>query len=201
MNSRDQARIADAIKSAESRTSAQIVCVVAKASSSYTLFALLWASLTAFAAPWPLIYSEAFGAGEIYLVQIGLFCTLFALFSTPPLRYALVPLKVRRARAHRAALEQYTLRGIATTHSRRGVLIFISKAERWARIMVDEGIAEKIPAHHWQSAIDALLQGARRQQMTDGFIDAIAICAAELERQFPPQPDDQNELPNRIYIL
>jgi len=77
-------------------------------------------------------------------VQIAVFISAALVFSWRPLRLLLVPRAVRRTRAHRAALEQFVVRRIAHTKGRTGVLIFVSLAERYARIIADEGIAQKV---------------------------------------------------------
>jgi putative membrane protein len=38
-------------------------------------------------------------------------------------------------------MEQFVIRGIARKKERTGILIFVSQAERYARIIADEGIA------------------------------------------------------------
>ena len=47
----DHIRIAEAIRAVEARTSGEIVCVLARASSEYAAAPLLWASLTACSLP------------------------------------------------------------------------------------------------------------------------------------------------------
>ena len=88
--------------------------------------------------------------------------------------------RVRRARAHRAALEQFVLRRVAHTANRTGVLIFVSLAERYARIIADEGIAAKVHNAEWQAAIDALTGHMRDGRIAAGFIAAIERCGAVL---------------------
>ena len=54
---------------------------------------------------------------------------------------ALLPRRVKRAAAYRLATEQFVVRGIARKKDRSGILIFVSLAERYARIIADEGVA------------------------------------------------------------
>ena len=63
-------------------------------------------------------------------------------------RVALMPRAARRAVAHRAAMEQFRIRGIARKKDRTGILIFVSLAERYARIVADDGIAARVPQAH-----------------------------------------------------
>ena len=47
--------VSAAIREAEKRTSGQIVCVLAHSSSGYAYVPILWASVLALAAPWPVV--------------------------------------------------------------------------------------------------------------------------------------------------
>ncbi len=106
--------------------------------------------------PWPLIYFTQWSVQRIFLIQLAVFIVAGLIFSWMPLRLLLVPRAVQRARAHRAAIEQFVVRGISRTKNRTGVLIFVSLAEHYARIIADDGIAAKVPNTEWQAAIDAL---------------------------------------------
>ena len=44
-----------------------------------------------------------------------------------------------------------SVRGLARKKDRNGVLIFVSLAERYARIIADEGIAARVPQSQWQA--------------------------------------------------
>lgn len=196
----DHDAVAAAIKAAEARTSGQIVCVLAHASSDYAYVPVLWAGLLALFAPWPMIYFTGWSVQQIYCAQLSIFIFCGLVLSWPRLRFSLVPPAVRRARAHRAALEQFVLRRVAHTKNRCGVLIFVSLAERYARIVADDGVAEKVPAAEWQAAIDALVGHMRDGRIADGFVAAIERCGAVLAAHAPPEGSD-NALPNRLYLV
>ncbi len=85
------------------------------------------------------------------------------------------------------------MRGLAKSRSAPGILIFVSLAERYARIIADDGISAKVPQSQWQSAIDALIAHMRDGRIADGFVAAIDLCGDELARNFPrtePAPDE-----------
>jgi putative membrane protein len=199
LTSEDHAAVAAAIAAAEKRTSAQFVCVLARASSGYVHIPIIWATLLALVTPWPLIQFTEWSVQRIFLIQLVVFIVFAAIFSWMPLRLALVPGAVRRARAHRALLEQFVLRRVAHTKHRTGVLIFVSLAERYARILADEGIAQKVNAAEWQAAVDALVSHMREGRIASGFTAAIERCAAVVEVHAPPD-GSANELPNRLYV-
>jgi putative membrane protein len=196
----DHAAIAAAIRAAEQRTSGQIVCVLMRSSSEYFYVPLLWAALLALLTPWLLIVLTQWSVQRIFLVQIVVFAVAVLVLSLPRLRIALVPRAVRRARAHRAAVEQFFARGLTMTRDRTGVLIFVSLAERYARIIADEGIAAKVSNRDWQQAIDALTAHMRDGRIAQGFLAAIERCGTVLAAHAPPT-DAGDELPDRIYVM
>jgi putative membrane protein len=196
----DRAAIAAAIRAAEQKTSGQIVCVLMRSASEYFYVPVLWAALLALISPWPLIVLTDWSVQRIFLVQILVFAFAFLVLSWPPLRISLVPPAVRRARAHRAAVEQFFARGLTRTRDRTGLLIFVSFAERYARIIADEGISSKVGNRDWQLAVNTLTAHLRDGRTAQGFIAAIEQCGAVLAEHAPPT-DARNELPDRIYVM
>ena len=196
----DHDAVAAAIRDAEERSCGQLVCVLAHASSTYAHVPILWASMLALLLPWPLIYWTGWSVQRIFVAQLALFLVAGLTLSWMPLRLALVPRPVRRAHAHRAAVEQFFLRHVSHTQNRSGVLIFVSLAERYARIIADEGIAAKVPNAEWQAAIDALVAHMRDGRIAAGFIAAIERCGAVLAAHAPPDGSPP-ALPNRLYVI
>jgi putative membrane protein len=196
----DYHAISAAIRAAEQRTSGQIVGVLARASSDYAYVPLLWASVLALLLPWPLIYFTTWSVQRIFLLQLVVFIVTGFVFSWTALRVALVPRSVRRARAHRAALEQFVVRGITRTRNRTGILIFVSLAEHYVRIIADQGIAGKVQASEWQNAIEALTSHLKEGRVAAGFCAAIERCGAVLAAHAPPD-GSANELPDRLYVM
>lgn len=201
LSNEDQLRISTAIKTAEAQTSGEIVCVLARASSNYMSYATAWSALIALLAPWLLLALTDLTVREILLAQIVLFTVLFLLLSESALSTILVPPRVHRAWAHRAAMEQFMIRGMARKKNRAGILIFVSLAEHYARIVADDGIAGKVAKTVWQDAIDALLERVSSGEIAEGFIIAVEKCAFVLAEHFPPGADQQDELPDRIYLI
>jgi len=196
----DYDAVAAAIREAEAKTRGQIVCVLARSSSAYAHVPILWASTIALAAPWPLIFFTQISVERIFLLQLLVFMVAGLLFSWMPLRLVLVPRAVQRARAHREALEQFVVRGVDRTPNRCGILIFVSLAEHYARIIADEGIAQKVDEAEWQAAIAALTAPMREGRIAAGFTAAIERCGVVLAAHAPPD-GSANTLPDRLYVV
>lgn len=197
----DEQRIAEAITRAEKTTSGEIVAVLAAESSSYLYAPFLWASVAALLVPWPLILWTWWPAAWIYLVQVAVFALVLALTLPRPVRYWMVPASVRRARAHRRAMEQFVAQNLHTTAGRTGVLIFISAAERHAEIVADSGIEAKVAQGTWQEIVARLTAAFSEGRYTDGFIAAIDEVGGHLATHFPPGSCDANELPDHLIVL
>ena len=197
----EEARIAQAIADAERRTSGEIVAMITAESSSYAYIAYLWAALAALALPWPLIAWTWWPVHSIYALQLAAFAGLALLFFQRPLRMALVPRSVKRARAHRRAVEQFLAQNLHTTAGRTGVLIFVSVAERYAEILADTAIHRLVPETEWQAIVDRLTADIGDGRAGEGFVTAIEAIGGRLARHFPPGTRDPHELPNHLIVL
>ena len=196
----DRSRIADAIRAAEAKTSGEIVCVLAQSSSHAGALPVLLAAAAALALPWGLVALTAMTVQRILVLQVIAFLVLVALMCLPAVRAALLPRSARRAAAHRAAMEQFMLRGIAHKQERSGILVFVSLAERYARIIADDGIAARVLPVQWQVAIEALTAHMRDGRIAAGFIAAIERCGDVLAAHAPPD-GSPNALPDRLYVM
>ena len=96
---------------------------------------------------------------------------------------------------------RFTSRGIARTKDRSGILIFVSLAERYVRIIADEGIAARVPQAEWQAAIDTPIAHMRDGRIADGCITAIDVCGKKLAEHFPRATASHDELSGRRYLI
>ena len=192
----EKARIIEAIAAAETKTAGEIFCVIAHASSNYSL--VPWAALIALAAPAPLIYLTIWSAGLIYLVQLAAFIVTAMILSLPAIRFRIVPRRAMRERAHIEAMRQFLAQGLHLTERRTGVLIFVSVAERYAEIVADSGINAKVAPAVWQDAVDAALEAIKDGRIGDGLVAAVGRCGTVLAEHFPPGAINRDELPNKV---
>jgi putative membrane protein len=201
MSPQDRARITTAIRAVEEKTTGEIVCVLAEQSSDSGAIPILLAALVALALPWFLVAFTGLTVLAILSLPVVVFLALAILLCLPRLRAMLIPRRARRAMAFRVAAEQFFTRSVSRTRDRSGILIFVSLAERYARIVVDDGIAARVSQSHWQGAVDALIAHTREGRVADGFIAAIEVCGPVLAQHFPNTEGGPNELPDRIYFI
>jgi len=197
----DMERIAEAIRRTETATSGEVFCVLARASGSYRAYPLVIAFLLALLVPLPLIYLTFTSAIAIYSAQLGAALVLALVFNHRAFRFGIVPKRVKHDRAHAEAQNQFAAHGLHQTQSRTGVLIFVSLAERYVEVVADTGISEKVTDEVWDEAVKALLDAIKRDELGNGFIEAIGICGKVLAEHFPPGAVNKDELPNKLVLL
>jgi putative membrane protein len=197
----DKTRISDGIRHAEMRTAGEIFCIVVRHSSEYRLVPIAWASALALFAPLPLIFLTVWSVSVIYLLQLIFFVLVASTLSHPKLRFHVVPKRAKHDRAHAEALRQFFAQGLNNTEHRTGVLIFVSTDERYAEIVADAGINEKVEPQVWDDAVAALIAAIKSGNPANGFLAAIEQCGAVLAEHFPPGSLKRNELPDKLVVM
>ena len=105
---------------------------------------------------------------------------------------------MQQRQARRLAREQFYAQGLHLTRGRTGVLLFVSVAERYVEILADEGIHQRVPEGTWDRVVAEFVGRVREGRIAEGFSIAIAACGDILAAQCPREPDDRNELPDRL---
>lgn len=219
-------RVAEAIRDAETRTSGEIFCVMARRVSSYRDISLGWAAAAALILPLGLIpfgfeaaWIPGLGAswetahlaardvtvgqalGAYALIQATVFLIVFLLTSIPAVSRIVTPRSVRRTRVRKAALQQFLAHGLHVTEARTGVLIFAALGDHQVEVVADEGIHSKVDQAVWADAVEVLAKRLRRGDPAGGFVDAVTLCGAVLAEHFPPAPRDRNEVDNKLVVI
>ncbi|MFD0985703.1 TPM domain-containing protein [Methyloligella solikamskensis] len=197
----DRAEIAQAITRAETRTSGEIVVIVAHASDGYASFTVLWSALIALAVPIPLMVFTDWALDLVYAIQLVTFLLLLPILRLDALRFSLVPPSIKRARAHAKAVDQFLAQNLHTTQGRTGILLFVSMAERFAEVIADEAVFEKVDQEVWDGIVEIFLERIRAGDQTEAFTRAIARCGDVLAEHFPPDGMECDELPNHLIVL
>jgi len=194
----DKARVSATIRKAESQTAGEIFCVIARHSSDYRLVPLAWAASIALFVPLPAILLTGWSAVLVYLLQLTVFLIAAVVLSYPKLRFHIVPRQTKHDRAHAEAMRQFFAQGMDKTEHRTGVLIFASAGERYAEIIADSVIHEKVTTEVWDDAVSALVTAIKAGRPADGFVAAIEKCGAVLAAHFPPGTLKRENLPDKL---
>lgn len=219
----ERGRVADAIAAAETRTSGEIFCVLAREVSSYRDISVAWAAAAALLLPLFMIplgfdftwfpgLSDSWEAAHLAarnitigralavyaVVQGAVFITVYLLLRIPALTRLATPGGLRRQRTRQAAMHQFLAHGLHVTEHRTGVLIFAAMADRQVEIIADKGIYTRVEPDVWAQAVEVLTTGLADRRPADGFEAAIGLTGAILAEHFPPRPRNPNEVPDRV---
>ena len=88
--------------------------------------------------------------------------------------------------------------GMTKTEQRNGVLLFIAAREQQFAIIGDRGIHERVGAAFWSDLADKMTTHFRREEFTEGVVEAIELAGRKLIEQFPYTKGDVNELPDAV---
>lgn len=196
-----QQQVAEAVTRAEQRTDAEIVTVLAPRADDYSYIPLLWASLIALVVP--ALAHFLIGGLQIYgllMLQWASFVFLSLIFRIPAITTRLIPPRVRHWRASNLARRQFLEQKLHHTEGRTGVLIFVSEAERYVEILVDEGISRHLDDSDWGTIVNDFVRRVALGHTAEGFITCIDACA-EVLAQHIPKTQPRNQLPNRLVML
>lgn len=196
--------LADRIRAAEARTRGEIYCVVARASDSYAYPAALMLALGTILVSVPVaiwLDRSWLGLSHLTLVLLQLAALAVAclvLWAMPRLRILLVPRRLRYLRAHDNALKQFLAHNVHVTEQRTGVLIFVSLSERYAEVVADSGIHDKVPQEEWNAIVERLVAAASADRLAEGLADAVDRAGALLSGHFPGGVSNPNELDDHV---
>lgn len=87
------------------------------------------------------------------------------------------------------------------TEENNGVLIYLSLADRDIEIVADRGVDRRVDPTFWQTVILAVKEQYRYHAFEAGTLLAIQLIGKELERLYPAQASQINELSNRPMVI
>lgn len=210
--------VSKAVHEAESKTSGEIVTVLAAQSDGYEDVVLAWAAMAAFAAMsvfalWPDLFlgkidtlfglwGHSWTLGQtvslVILIAVMKFATTWALLQYIPLRFFLIPKPTKAARVRAQAVKHFKVGAESRTTGRTGILIYLSMAERRAEIVADEAIASKVEAEVWGKAMADMITHIKAGDIAAGLAICVEDVSEVLAEHFPRADNDVNELPDRL---
>ena len=194
-------RLARAVSRAEAGTSGEIVVMVSRRAGAYRSITLLAALIAALVLPWPLIALTSWSAASIVLAQAAVVAAILAASENERLRLALVPRRLRSARAREAAQRAFWSRGLSLTRGRTGILLYLSLAERHAEIVTDLGVLRHIAPAAWDGILADLVTALGRGAVEAGLTVTVEQDGRCLAEHLPAGIGDPDELPNRVIVV
>lgn len=206
LTEKDLAHLSDVIQQVEASTSGELRLILAKRSSQVghvqfvlgLLLALIfvlgmWAAETLWwhsehAWAWPLGLAVTF-ALAIWLARLN---WVQRCLTTP---------NDRAVQAFMRCELEFHRAGMGATEGKTGILIFLSLMEHQAVVLADKGIAGRLPQDTWQGVISTALAGAKSGKWNESLEAALRECGSLLQKHFPKQAGDRDELSNHVIVL
>lgn len=202
----EQQKICKAVHDAETKTSGELVPMLVCDSHSYPLAAVRGGSFIALILA---ILLTAPVAGMFWLGSSNMwvfFCLFFPLYWLTSLLIQHYPVLKRpflfadetETEVQQAAFTAFFEEQLFKTKDANGILIYISLLERRAWILADSGINDRIDTQQWDAALQLVTRGIKDGCACDALCEAIEMVGDILEKEFPVQQGDQNELHDLI---
>lgn len=95
-------------------------------------------------------------------------------------------------------LELFESLRVHSTDARNGVLIYAAFQDRKLAIIADVGINAVVAENFWDQIKSQIVAYFQDDEYVEGLVEGIHMVGDALERYFPYQPGDINELPDEI---
>jgi len=99
------------------------------------------------------------------------------------------------------ALHVFSALHLWNTELRNGVLIYVLMADHDVEIIADRGAAQRIPQEDWEGVCRLMEAQFRARQFAAGALAGVEAAGKLLERHFPAQGRNRDELPNQPVLL
>jgi putative membrane protein len=207
LSEEEKARISEAVRAAEARTSAEIVPLLVARSGLYrdaqhrAGLALALVVLTG------LLMGEGFWVSWAWDKTHAawlLFATLVAyaagswMGSFAPIIRAVTSADRLRSKVQLRAERAFAQHSLSRTRKRTGLLLMVSLLERHVVVLPDQGIVG-VDRVRWSEIVEAVVTKLRHDDIAGGFCAGIERCGALLAHACPAVPgDNPDELSNRL---
>ena len=102
---------------------------------------------------------------------------------------------------HERALEVFSLLRVWDTEDNNGVLIYLLLADKKVEITADRNINIVVGTEEWQRICDLMQNEFKAGRFGQGVVMGVEEIGQLLERHFPYQKDDVNELSDKPIVL
>ena len=96
------------------------------------------------------------------------------------------------------ALEVFHLLKMDNTKLENGVLIYVAVDDKNFVIYGDKGINDVVPDNFWDATKDIMVSHFKKGDFKQGLVEVVLKAGEELQKHFPWDHMDRNELPDNI---
>ncbi len=191
--------IKELIEDIESKSSAEIVCVVSDATQRYRYIIFLYSALAALILPFLLmaIRVDLSGANLIWM-EIAIFMFVSFVLEYSDVKYLLMPKSIKKSRCNDMAYYQFHRIGVNKTSNHKAILILVCLKERFVKIVADSEIDKRVGEETWKKIVTDFIKIAKTNEIDRAIIDTIKECGEILKKEFPRDSDSKDELSNDV---
>lgn len=205
----DLNRIKEAVSSAETRTSGEIVPFIVPRSDHHEV--AIWRgagafALLAYAAVLALRWVSGWGGTQLtegfmpvlLIIVVALIGAAFVYFVPTARRFFAGQNRLAVA-THRRAMQAFIEKEVFMTRERTGILLFVSLFEHRIEVVGDVGINSKVDSEDWIGVVATIQKHLKAGRLADGLVEGIHQCGALLEKAgVAIRSDDTNELADDV---
>ncbi|MDR5589423.1 TPM domain-containing protein [Christiangramia sp. SM2212] len=96
------------------------------------------------------------------------------------------------------AMEVFHMLKMDNTKQDNGVLIYVAVEDRNFVIYGDKGINDVVADDFWESTKDLIVSHFKKGRFKDGLVEGIIKAGEQLQKHFPWDENDTNELSDQI---
>lgn len=205
INEEGMKEVEEAIIEVEKTTSAELVPVVVKSSSTTNHVPgvlVLILSLLLFIFNIHKYQEVYFGIGNYAYIFYVLFVLLGAVILSQfnYIKRILTPGIDQLKQVEQRAIVEFYESNIKKTRDATGILFFVSLMEKRAVVLADEAISAQLPKETWDEVVGIMVSGVKQGNLSRGISKAILASGRLLTPLFPIKPDDTNELSNKLVL-
>ncbi len=206
----DLIRIREAVATAESKTSGEIVPYVVRRCDSYDV--AVWRAagigalvaftvltlLAQFYSAWDDAWWRAAAFQTLAMATAGVAMAALAAL-VPSIKRLFAGKRQLIGNVHKRAMASFVEKEVFNTRERTGILLFVSLFEHRIEVVGDKGISAKVTQGEWASVVRCIRDGIKAKKLGDGLVQGINQCGELLQKSgVEIRPDDINELPDDV---
>lgn len=187
------------IESIESNSSAEVMVSVHETSADYTDVDLIWGIFFGLSVLAYKIWSpHSFDPDWVLfnVVLCGAFGFVLSRWLGPLRRLWLTTARIER-NVRQAALAQFLELGVNGTREQTGLLLYVSRFERRLSLVPDVGLKKQLSPTFWDEVNQSLGRPSSDGELLANISAILDRVKKPLQKHFPRQEDDIDELPNR----
>jgi len=201
-NGEDQQKISAIIGMVEKKTAGEVAVMVVDHSDTYPeaqiLAGILLGGLISIG-----IADRFFDDSLWSFIPLAIFFAVLVGTATgyiPPIKRFFIPSSRLEDQVRTRAVRAFYEKGLHKTRDGTGVLFFISLFEHKVWILADQGIYSRIEKEQLNTFVQEIAAAIRSGNTADVLYVSIQKVGDLLARHFPVKSDDQNELPDQVFI-